>query len=1147
MVQHLSNHPGEMDDLVKAIQLSGSGSSLRSVSNRPASARSTTSRSGAYRHALLKGQAFGRVPVEKDLPVAPVLTRAEFSLSVAQVSERVSEPVIVEDDIHPSLGNQSSHGVHDLLLTKSLGELQTARVQRASTMPNHNAEASVDVSDDTRGYDNATGRLRPPLDATLDDDNHDEYQEGDEHRGLLCQEKLASSAVPSSTGPGSYFHVHPGHSHAAKVKPMVCHESLQATQPSLTAYELRDGHPKASKARSCHNAPIAAFSPGGNLRSKFQLAGPAKFVGTLANEIEEPSEHASYWDLLPILTEKKHKTPDAGGGGENASLVTRIPPSGVDRVAQVRPRMESSPLDSVGVSHDTRSRRNSNSFVSAATKIREAGTPVSAMSRVEKCGSDAASVPASQIQSERQDIAEISEALQPTLKVTTLMEHSTENKRADHLQNHLTAQENYPDSPKTHDLQARMRPNRAGRWLRDLIRYREPRLTQLPEKLHPRHESHDDYPRGIESALVTRVTTFSGKNAEDADAMNQAMSNLEGLLKEALQIANDATERDGGGHIDDGHLHQFLPDDDLSHPPSLHESVLYVSTSEGEGQEDPFVGALEGTRGGCDALPPRLLNRRDPIPDIHSGNIKGPVLPDRESSLRAVQPIGLCKRKRKPQEDTDWHQPSVLPMTHFDNRLHQDCTYLLRYVCVEDDPMNLHTHYATSYIPNSREVSEYIKVFHTPPITHRTSSKNLRRCGRGDTAFEPHIKREVIIRRKEADVCSLDGGASDDVIDFSPPTLASPSIGRRRRGARRLRSSNTQSEHRMKSGSKTTDVQDTSVAKRAHDLRNVSLRGRSHVSIKDSRFNLMKSHRRQPIARDWSSVRKRFVAAVACISTALIGMLVGIYAGLVPSIQYYLADFHHYAIVGNVVMYLGMALPTFFCWPLPLLHGRKPYILSSLAIAMPLLFPQAVAVSTPRSPDTSIWRWALLLSRGLMGVSLGFASMNFHSILTDLFGASLMSSKPHQELVNNYDVRRHGGGLGVWLGIWTWCFIGSLSLGFLIGALVINTLEPSWGLYISIMVIAVVTILNVLTPEVRRSAWRRSVAEVRTGEGRVSRRVARGEVMMHRVQDGPKWWGQECYHGVALSLEMLRQPGFAVMAIYSAWIYAQVVLIIVVS
>ncbi|KAK1754669.1 hypothetical protein QBC47DRAFT_384586 [Echria macrotheca] len=179
-----------------------------------------------------------------------------------------------------------------------------------------------------------------------------------------------------------------------------------------------------------------------------------------------------------------------------------------------------------------------------------------------------------------------------------------------------------------------------------------------------------------------------------------------------------------------------------------------------------------------------------------------------------------------------------------------------------------------------------------------------------------------------------------------------------------------------------------------------------------------------------------------------------------------------------------------------------------------------------------------------MGLTLGFASMNFHSTLTDLFGASLMSGNPHQEVVDKYDVRRHGGGMGVWLGVWTWCFTGSLGIGFLIGAAIIDTLNPSWGFYVSIILVAVVLLLNVVVPEVRRSPFRRSVAEVESGNG-ISRRIARGEVMMHRVKTGPTWWGEEAYHGILLSLEMLRQPGFLVMALYTGWIYAQIVLIII--
>jgi MFS family permease len=327
------------------------------------------------------------------------------------------------------------------------------------------------------------------------------------------------------------------------------------------------------------------------------------------------------------------------------------------------------------------------------------------------------------------------------------------------------------------------------------------------------------------------------------------------------------------------------------------------------------------------------------------------------------------------------------------------------------------------------------------------------------------------------------------------------------------------------------------------------LKGKTHLSLRDNQhkgFSFAKSHKKPKIARDWKPARKRFCATVACISTALVGILVGIYAGEVPAIQYYIVDFHHYTVLGNVFFYLGLAIPTFFCWPLPLLHGRKPYILGSMALAMPLLFPQAVAVGSIRSPYVRYWRVALILPRALMGFCLGFANMNFKSTLTDLFGASLQSENPHQEVVDENDVRRHGGGLGVWLGLWTWSAMGSIGLGFMIGAVIINHMPPAWGFYVSIFIIAWVLLLNIITPEVRRSAFRRSVAEVKDGE-KVSRRLARGEVKMHMVQTGPKWWGEEFHYGVMLSMRMMTQPGFVIMAIYVGWMYAQIVLIIIVS
>lgn len=336
--------------------------------------------------------------------------------------------------------------------------------------------------------------------------------------------------------------------------------------------------------------------------------------------------------------------------------------------------------------------------------------------------------------------------------------------------------------------------------------------------------------------------------------------------------------------------------------------------------------------------------------------------------------------------------------------------------------------------------------------------------------------------------------------------------------------------------------------------RDAILKDRHHFSIREPRgFSLSRSHRRKPIARDWSNGRKRFVATVTCITTALLGLVLGIYAGEVPAIQYTLADEHHYTILGNVVLFLGLAASTILFWPLPVLHGRKPYTTAALVILLPLQFPQALAVNSPRSPYVATYRTGILLPRAISGFAMGLANINFMTTLLDLFGASLQSRNPHQEVVNQNDVRRHGGGIGAWLGIWTWCSIMSLGVGFLIGGGIISRDGSSdnerssvpWGFWITIILNAFVLFLNVIVPEVRRSQYRRSMAEVRTGTD-ISRRVARGEIKMHLDYTGPKNWFEEVEAGYRLCLGMLKQPGFLVLALYQGWIYGQIVLVIAV-
>jgi len=322
------------------------------------------------------------------------------------------------------------------------------------------------------------------------------------------------------------------------------------------------------------------------------------------------------------------------------------------------------------------------------------------------------------------------------------------------------------------------------------------------------------------------------------------------------------------------------------------------------------------------------------------------------------------------------------------------------------------------------------------------------------------------------------------------------------------------------------------------------LKGRNHIVLKDGE-SFHWGYKPQPIARNWGLWRKRWTACIVCLNTALIGILIGVYAGEVPAIQYVLADRHHRVILGNVVLYLAIGLVVLIFWPLPLLHGRRPYTLTGLAVALPLQIPQAVIVGTQRGTNYTDYIAGLLMSRALTGIALGFVHINLISTLIDLFGASLQSDNPHGELVMTDDVRRHGGGMGLWLGFWSWCWIGSLAIGFLIGAEVISGLNIAWGFYLCVILIALMLLLTVITPETRRSQHRRTMQEVELPNDTVSRRVARGEIKMHVYGDGPKWWWEEVFAGMYLSMRMLSQSGFSVMALYLAWIYAEVVLIIV--
>lgn len=663
--------------------------------------------------------------------------------------------------------------------------------------------------------------------------------------------------------------------------------------------------------------------------------------------------------------------------------------------------------------------------------------------------------------------------------------------------------------------------------------------------------------KGINGNSDNKIIALKEQKA--TASFTKVVQDLETLLKEALSVARQAAESSGNRH---GPLVTNSPVTSLSSFQSVDQSENSSQLSGGLDEEEHYTSSpLQYNRSHIPAdannLEPRFVPNKDAkpypgrsvAPTRHQSILPVPervkIFPKRASSQSAKE-ISLAYTNSSevavPVEEAaqqDRNDASSVIGDVQDWAFNMDVSHSGKAVPMPQQPEALKTPLKEHNAFIKRENAMKGKLHKKFVIQPRTSSAGLR---------STPLRTELLMLQssKEGGEENFQGGELRPSGGQHRTITQHPIAGRTERPPFKILSLSASPVNFVEGGTPLPRDQD---ANKEHSSmsKQYTLKNRRHYSIREGNgFSLSRSHRRAPIARDWSTSRKRYVATVSCISTALMGLIIGIYAGEVPAIQYAIQDEHHYSILGNVVLFSGLAITTVLFWPLPLLHGRKTYLLAAFALLLPLQFPQALAVGSQQKEHIAIYRVGLLVSRAISGLVMGFASLNFKNILLDLFGASLQSANPHQETVNKNDVRRHGGGMGVWLGIWTWCSIGSIGTGFLIGAVIISGLSVAWGFWIVIILCAFVLILNVFSPETRRSAYRRSMAEVRNGSD-VSRRVARGEIKMHIDSTGPIWWGEELLAGWRLCVRMLKQPGFLILSFYVAWIYGQVVMVIMVS
>lgn len=319
----------------------------------------------------------------------------------------------------------------------------------------------------------------------------------------------------------------------------------------------------------------------------------------------------------------------------------------------------------------------------------------------------------------------------------------------------------------------------------------------------------------------------------------------------------------------------------------------------------------------------------------------------------------------------------------------------------------------------------------------------------------------------------------------------------------------------------------------------------------------------------WGLWGKRFVAAVACAVVGLIGWIVGNYHAEATAIQKYLQISPYVTSLGNSMFFLGLAIPTSMLWPLSLLHGRKPYLLVSIALLLPLQLPQALSLppytNAAHGNGGSMQPYivCLLFFRTLSGIILGLAFMNTLSTLIDLFGPDtgaccrggvVFSSQVPMEGQNQFSSipgGESGVRIGIWLGIYIWLFASFQGIGFVFGKITIAKTTPAWGFWIITIIGGILLIFIVLGPEVRPPWSKKKLPQRRANrvpQARIAREIVeRGEIKMVVFGSSPRWWWEEVWAGLILSWTMMKQIGFFVISLYVGWVFGYLIMVVRVS
>ena len=178
--------------------------------------------------------------------------------------------------------------------------------------------------------------------------------------------------------------------------------------------------------------------------------------------------------------------------------------------------------------------------------------------------------------------------------------------------------------------------------------------------------------------------------------------------------------------------------------------------------------------------------------------------------------------------------------------------------------------------------------------------------------------------------------------------------------------------------------------------------------------------------------------------------------------------------------------------------------------------------------------------------------MNILALLTDMWGvdsgrccrAGVYSPS---ELKMGDERRRlsRGGGLGVWLGLWSSVMVGASSVGYCFGVLVQQSLHVSWTFWIVAILGSLIVVMLVLTPETRPRRNGGLAKPLRSDHESLSfpSKEVRGELNWIVFRKIPAWWWQEIWAGWVLMWRMCSQVGFVLLLLFAGWVFGTVTMV----